>query len=152
VSGRPPTGPDNRENATTSTTATAAGNHARTLRQPLLRAGVTAWLAAAVATTVVAFAGRSAGVSLDISGEAIPLYAFVQLTFVAALLGVGIAALCRRTAAPRLRFLQTTAALTALSFVPDVVADTAVSTKLRLVTTHLVAAVVVIPALARRLV
>jgi hypothetical protein len=134
----------------TSTIATPAVDRTGTARL-LLRAGVVAGLVAAPATTVVALVGRSAGVSLDLSGEAIPLYAFAQLTFVAALLGVGIAALCRRRAAPRVRFLQATVALTALSFVPDVLADAAVSTKLLLITTHLVAAAVVIPTLARRL-
>jgi hypothetical protein len=134
-----------------STTATPTADRADRVHRPLLRAGVLAGLAAALATTVVAIVGRSAGLSLDISDEAIPLYAFAQLTLVAALLGVGLAVLCRRAAAPRVRFLQTTAALTALSFVPDVMADAAVSTKLLLVTTHLVAAAVVIPTLARRL-
>jgi hypothetical protein len=135
----------------TSTTATPAVDRVGTVHRPLLRAGALAGLAAAAATTVVALVARSAGVSLDISDAPIPLYAFAQLTFVAALLGVGIAVLCRRAAAPRLRFLQTTAALTTLSFLPDVMADAAVSTKLLLVTTHLVAAAVVIPTLARRL-
>jgi Family of unknown function (DUF6069) len=133
-----------------STTVTPAVDHAGPVRRPLLRVGTGAGLAAALATTVVAVLGRGAGISLDIAGEAIPLYGFAQLTFLAALLGVGIAALCRRTAAPRRRFLQVTVALTGLSFVPDVLADAALSTKLLLMTTHLVAAAVVVPALARR--
>ncbi len=134
----------------TSTSVTAVVDRTGTVRRPLPRVGIAAGLAAAVATTGVAVVGRAAGVSLDIAGEAIPLYAFAQLTFLAALLGVGIAALCRRTTTPRRRFLQVTVALTALSFVPDVLADAAVATKALLMTTHLVAAVVVVPALARR--
>ncbi len=41
--------------------------------------------------------------------------------------------------------------LTALSIVPDVILSAAISTKVTLVLTHLVAAAIVIPALARRL-
>ena len=140
--------PTNPEQTMTTTALTAAPT---TVRRPLMRAGVIAGLAAATATTLAAFGGHAAGISLDIADEAIPFYAFAQLTFVAALLGVGIAALCRRAAAPRTRFLQATLALTALSFVPDLLADAAVSTKLLLMGTHVLAAAVVIPALARRL-
>jgi hypothetical protein len=42
-------------------------------------------------------------------------------------------------------------ALTALSLVPDVLADADTSTKAVLMVTHLVAAAIVIPAVARRL-
>lgn len=42
-------------------------------------------------------------------------------------------------------------ALTALSIVPEVVVDATAGTKLVLALTHLVAAVIVIPALANRL-
>ena len=41
--------------------------------------------------------------------------------------------------------------LTALSLVPDVLVDAAVATQLLLMLTHLVAAAIVIPAVARRL-
>jgi len=45
----------------------------------------------------------------------------------------------------------TTIALTLLSFVPDLLADAHVSTRLTLALTHVVAAAIVIPALASRL-
>ena len=44
-----------------------------------------------------------------------------------------------------------TAALVALSLVPDALADVAGSTRALLMTTHLVAGAIVVPALARRL-
>ena len=44
-----------------------------------------------------------------------------------------------------------TLALTAVSFVPDVLADAHTATKLTLILTHIVAAAIVIPALASRL-
>ena len=52
---------------------------------------------------------------------------------------------------PRSTFVRTTVVLTALSLVPDVIVDAAVSTTALLMLTHLVAAAIVIPAVARRL-
>ena len=58
----------------------------------------------------------------------------------------------RRSAArPRTAWIRTTVALTALSLVPDVLADADTSTKALLMLTHVVAAAIVIPAVARRL-
>ena len=48
-------------------------------------------------------------------------------------------------------FVRTTVVLTALSFVPDVIAPAAPATKMLLMLTHLVAAAIVIPAVARSL-
>jgi hypothetical protein len=47
--------------------------------------------------------------------------------------------------------VRTTVALTVLSFVPDVIAPAAPATKALLMLTHVVAAAIVIPAIARRL-
>jgi hypothetical protein len=67
-------------------------------------------------------------------------------------LGLVIAASLRRFARwPRTVWLRTTVALTVLSFVPDVLADAAVATKILLMLTHVAAAAIVIPAVARRL-
>jgi hypothetical protein len=52
---------------------------------------------------------------------------------------------------PRRAFVRTTVALTVLSLVPDIIADAASSTKVLLMVTHVVAAAIVIPAVARRL-
>jgi hypothetical protein len=52
---------------------------------------------------------------------------------------------------PRTAWIRTTVVLTVLSLVPDVLADAAVRTKMLLMVTHLVAAAIVIPAVARRL-
>ena len=57
----------------------------------------------------------------------------------------------RRAADARATFVKTTLALTAVSFVPDVLADAHTATKLTLMLTHIVAAAIVIPALASRL-
>ena len=47
--------------------------------------------------------------------------------------------------------VRTTLALTAISFVPDALADASASTKVALVLSHIVAAAIVIPVLASRL-
>ncbi len=59
--------------------------------------------------------------------------------------------LSRTARRPRRTFVRTTVVLTALSLVPDVIADAAPATKALLMLTHLVAAAIVIPAVARRL-
>lgn len=109
-------------------------------------------LLAAVATTTLATLGRAAGTSLDVGGQPIPVLGFGVLTTVFGLVGVLLAgALARWAPQPRRAFLATTAVLTALSLVPDALADVAGSTRALLMTTHLVAAAIIVPVLARRL-
>ncbi|WP_422735420.1 DUF6069 family protein [Micromonospora sp. WMMD729] len=118
----------------------------------LVRTGLIATAAAAAATMIVAAAGQAAGVSLDVSGAPIPVSGFGVLTTVFSLVGVVLAALLSRFARrPRRTFVRTTVALTVLSLVPDVIADADTTTKALLMLTHLVAAAIVIPAVARRL-
>jgi hypothetical protein len=118
----------------------------------VLRTGVKAGLVAAAATTTFAAVAHASGVSLDIAGEPIPGLAFAQLTFVLSMVGVAIAAVLRRKAkAPQSTFVRTTIALTTLSLVPDAMANAAVSTKFVLMATHLIAAAIVVPSVAKRL-
>jgi hypothetical protein len=142
--------------ATTLTTSTArpttGSTSTRTTARPVWRTGVASGLLASAATTTVAGIAHAAGVSLDVSGEPIPLLGFAQLTFVFTMIGTVLAAvLARRAGRPRDTFVVTTLVLTALSIVPDVIADALVSTRLTLALTHVVAAAIVIPALSRRL-
>lgn len=130
--------------ATTATTTAPA--------KPLIVGGLTAAAAAAVATTAIAGVGDLAGISLDIDGEPIPLAGFTLLTAVFSVLGLALALVLARVARdPRRVFVRTTVVLTALSLVPDVIVEAAVSTMLLLMLTHLVAAAIVIPVVARRL-
>jgi hypothetical protein len=119
----------------------------------LWRTGALAGGAAAAATVAVAGAAHGLGVPVETEpGTAIPILGFAQLTLFFSAVGVVLArSLARRADRPRSRFVVTTVALTALSFVPDVLLSTDAASKLTLVTTHLVAAAIVIPALAARL-
>ena len=130
----------------TSTTATATSH-----RRPVWRAGVVSGLVAAAATCLVVVIARAGDVAVAVQGERIPVVGFAQVTFVGALLGIGLAKLiARRASHPRNTFLRVTVALTALSIVPDVIADATVGTKFVLALTHVVAAGIIVPAIASR--
>ena len=130
----------------TATVLPIAGARPTTLRRTTLVAG----LVAAALTTAVAAGAHAAGVSFTIQGEAIPLGGFAQMTFLGAVIGgVLLAVLNRRSHAARRRFVQTAVVLTALSCVPSLAWPEDAATKLTLVALHVVAALVVVPALAR---
>lgn len=136
---------------TTLTTAPVTDTRTRSSRH-LLRYGAAAGAAAAVATTAVAAGADAIGVPITVGGESIPLLGFAQLTIFATIIGVAMAAVMARRAGDAQRtFVSTTLVLTALTFVPDVLADAQLSTKLTLMLTHVVAAAIVIPVLASRL-
>lgn len=118
----------------------------------LVTAGLTAAAVAGVATPAIAAAGASAGIGLAIGGAPIPVPAFAVLTVFFSAVGLALAVVLARTARrPRPAFVRTTLVLTALSLVPDALADAPAATKGLLMLTHLVAAAIVIPAVARRL-
>jgi hypothetical protein len=136
----------------TSPTTTTDTTDTTDTRPSLWKAGLAAGAVAAVATTAVAGIAHAAGVDLEVSGEAIPLAGFAQMTLLFTVVGVLIARTLRsRSAQPRSRWLAVTGALTALSFVPDLTAQADTGTKLVLMLTHVVAAAIVIPTIARRL-
>lgn len=118
----------------------------------LLRSGAVATVLAAAATAAVAAAGQAVGISLAVAGTPIPPSGFATLTVVFSVVGLVVAFVLRRFAgSARTAWIRTTVALTVLSLVPDVLADADTSTKVLLMVTHLVAAAIVIPAVARRL-
>jgi hypothetical protein len=141
--------------ATTSTIpTTTVDNSASTVsstRPASLRRTTLAYgLGAAGLTTAAAAAVHAAGVSFAIDGKMIPLAGFAQMTFLGALIGgVLLAVLNRWSHAPRRRFMQTAVVLTAVSCVPSVGMPPEVATKVALVALHLLAAVIIVPALAR---
>jgi hypothetical protein len=118
----------------------------------LIGSGVTAAAVASAATMTLAAVGHAAGISLDMAGAPIPVTGFGLLTAVFSLVGVVLAvALSYKARNPRRTFVRTTMVLTALSLVPDAIADAGPATKALLMLTHLVAASIVIPVVARRL-
>ncbi|GLY80537.1 DUF6069 family protein [Actinoallomurus iriomotensis] len=118
----------------------------------LIAGGLTTTALAAVATSAIAAAGKAAGISLAVGGAPIPVPGFATLTVIFSVVGLVLALVLARTARrPRTMFVRTTLVLTALSLVPDVLADASAATKALLMLTHLAAAAIVIPAIARRL-
>lgn len=136
--------------ATTATTTEKTTPASSTGR--LFAVGVAAIAVASAATTAVAAIGHAAGISLEVGGAPIPIAGFGSLTAVFSVVGLILAAVLSRTARrPRQAFVRTTVILTVLSLVPDVIVDAAAVTRMLLMLAHLVAAVIVIPAIARRL-
>jgi len=118
----------------------------------LVATGVGATALASATTPVAAAAGRAAGISLDVGGAPIPVLGFATLTSICSLVGLVLAVVLSRTVRrPRTAFVRSTVVLTVLSLVPDVVVDATTPTKALLMLTHLVAAAIVVPAVARRL-
>ena len=90
---------------------------------------------------------RAADVSLEIDGEAIPIAGFATMTLLGALLGVGLAFALKQ----RGRFIAVCSVLTAASLIPSIVQPDDTATVVVLVLSHLVAAAVIVPMLARQL-
>jgi Family of unknown function (DUF6069) len=137
-----------------STVTTSTDTRVRAPRRigSVVAAGLTATVCAAAATAAVAALGHAAGISLDVAGQPIPVLGFATLTAFFSAIGIVLAVVLARTVgSPRRAFVRTTVALTALSLVPDAIAPAGGVTIALLMTTHLVAAAIVIPAIARRL-
>jgi len=109
------------------------------------RSGLVTVVIGAVATTLVSVALQAIGVGLEIDGESIPALAFAQMVALGGVIGIVLARHLGRTA-----YLRTTVTLTALSCVPSLALADTVADKLGLVLTHLVAAAIIVPRLARR--
>jgi hypothetical protein len=127
----------------------ASGRATRRFRG-LAVTGVSATLAAMVATTLAAALARAVGVDFAISeGETIPLSGFAVVTGFFSTVGVVLAlALLRWSARPAERFVWTAVSLTVISWVPPLLSGADAATTAALVGLHLVAATVMIPTLA----
>ena len=137
----------------TATVQTNVQTATTTRRFGLLRSGSAAGAVAAVATSLVAASTHAAGVSFaDRTGQSIPVFAFAQLTFIGALLGVALAAGIRRRAShPRRTFTRTAWTLAVLSCVAPMLIGVTAASAAVLVADHLLAATIVIPWIASRL-
>jgi hypothetical protein len=124
-----------------------------------LWAGLISGVLAAVAATVVAVVAEAAGVPMMAApasasaGEHIPLAAYAISTLPSAAIGVLLAlAFARWAPRPAATFVVVTVVLTILSFaLPATTSFATTGTRLVLALTHIVAAAIIIPALARTL-
>ena len=117
-----------------------------------VRAGLVAGAGAAGATSAIAFVVDQVGLTLEAQGKGFPALAFAQVSLFGAIIGVVLAAvLTRKARRPRHTFVVTTVVLTVLSFVPPVLIGAGVGTVLVLELMHVVAALIVIPAISTRL-
>ena len=107
--------------------------------------GLATGAVAAVVVTAVADAFQAAGATLSLVDGELPLLSFGQMVLLSTVLGIVIARHTRRTT-----FYRVTVALTALSCVPDIAWGAGAVDKAGLVLTHVVAAAIIIPRLARR--
>jgi hypothetical protein len=137
----------------TIATATAIRTTTPTNARPIWRHAAAAAVAASAATAAVAALAHAAGVPLTLDGEPIPPMGFATMTLLCTVVGFGIAVAMRRWARrPQRTFVRTAVALTALSFLPDLLVPAAsADTRATLMATHVVAAAIVIPVIAARL-
>jgi Family of unknown function (DUF6069) len=116
--------------------------------------GFIATLVAMMATTLAAALAQALGVDFAVSegDETIPLSGFAVVTGFFSVVGIVIAvALLRWSARPVERFVWTAVSLTAISFVPPLLSGANTATTAALLGLHLIAAMVMIPALAKSL-
>jgi hypothetical protein len=135
---------------TTSTTTThpaptAAAAPDRTAGRVSWKRGLATGFVAATAATAIAGAFQAAGHALSVTDGPIPPLAFAQMVLLSTVVGIVIARHTSRTT-----FHRTAVALTVLSCVPDAALGDGVLSTAGLMLTHVVAAAIVIPRLARR--
>jgi hypothetical protein len=134
-------------------TGVVSGPESGRLRR-LAGTGFIATLAAMVVTTLAAALARAVGADFEIpdGGQTIPLAGFAVVTGFFSVVGIVIAAaLLRWSARPAERFVWTAVSLLAISLIPPLLSGANTATTTALLGLHLVAAVVMIPALARSL-
>ena len=137
---------------TTFTPATTAPETTRPTRPTQAQGTRVTWkrglatgAVAAVVVTAVAAVFQAAGHTLSVDDGAIPLASFAQMILLSTVVGIVVARHTSRTT-----FFRAAVALTVLSCVPDIAwGDGFVSTA-GLVLTHVVAAAIIVPRLARR--
>jgi len=118
----------------------------------LVVTGLVATVGAMVATTLSAALAKALGVDFEISGEAIPLSGIAVVTGFFSVVGTVLAAaFLRWSHHPAERFVWTAVSLTAISLVPPFLSGATAAATAALVGLHLIAALVMIPSLARSL-
>lgn len=143
-----------------ATTGSLTANRTGTTRptSSVWRVGALASVVAAVATQLFVLVARALDVSLKVgdpgahTAKEIPVLAFGEFALLWSLVGTVLAvALARWARNPARTFAVTTVVLTVASFGAPLSVHAGVATKLLLSLSHVVAAAIVIPVLARRL-
>jgi hypothetical protein len=122
-----------------------------------LRDSAVAIVGAGVVNTVIALIAKAADVPMQVKGfgadvrEDIPVYAYFVSTVFASVLGIGLALLMKRFGKTQRSFMIVAGVLAGLSLLSPLFADATMATKVVLEVTHIVAAVIIIPVLARLL-
>jgi Family of unknown function (DUF6069) len=122
-----------------------------------LRNSVIAIVGAGVVNTVIALIAKAADVAMQVKGfgadvrEGIPMFAYFVSTVFASVLGIGLALLMKRFGQSQRNFTIVAGVLAGLTLLSPLFADATTGTKVVLEITHIVAAVIIIPALARLL-
>jgi len=129
----------------TATATEAASAQERTGGRVGWKRGLATGVVAAMAVTVIAAAFRAAGATLSLVDGELPMLSFAQMVLLSTVAGIVIARHTSRTT-----FYRVTVALTVLSCVPDLAWGAGAVDKAGLVLTHVVAAAIIIPRLARR--
>lgn len=144
---------------TMTPTPTATPTHSDSVTTPVWRVGVLAGVAASVAVTAVAIAAKAIDIpmmaaprSADV-GQDIPLYGYAMGTLMSTAIGTLLAVvLAWKAKRPVPVFVVITTVLTLISFGgPVTTGHATTATRVVLALTHVVAAAIVIPALARSL-
>ena len=112
-----------------------------------------ATLAAAAGTEALVALAGAVGTDVAIQGQELKAGGCAVAVLMCMVAGAALLAAVRRWAAsPARTWVRTAIALTALSVVPDLaVPDTAVGSRIVLMSAHMLAAAIIIPAVARRL-
>jgi Family of unknown function (DUF6069) len=138
--------------------ATVMATRSNTGRGTVVKAGIRAGLAAAVAAEACATIGRALDVPLKAGGigastaQQLPVGWFAVATIACAAAGTGLAAVLARRRNPVRAFTATALVLTVLSFISPLAAGaTTTATKVLLCIAHVVVAAIMIPALRRAL-
>jgi bacteriorhodopsin len=113
--------------------------------------------AAAVVNTVLGNVANAAGVDMAAKGfgstvrESIPVFAYFVSTVIGGILGTVLLLIMKRLGTKQKVFLAVTIVLTILSLVSPLASDMSNGTKVVLELMHVIAAIMIIPALARSL-
>jgi Family of unknown function (DUF6069) len=136
---------------------TKDSSHTGLATKAAVRTGGLAIIIAAVANSVVGIGADAAGVAMEVKGfgskirESIPFFAYFVSTALGGAVGILLMLLMKKVGIKKKTFLIVTGVLTLLSLISPLTANASIGTKVVLEVLHIIAAVIIIPALAKGL-